>query len=132
VKKITAAALLAAPLLLAACSASPASPSRSAPSSPSTQSAAQVARQAGATGFTECGKIRSDSVAWVAARTGYLATDAGTAYIHGKRMVIATFPSAKQRDTWLQAVANFGIVPSQQGDTWMLYIATDQTATGCG
>jgi hypothetical protein len=121
-KKIAAAALLAAPLLLAACSASPAAPSA--------QSAAQVARQAGATGFTDCGKIRSDSGAWSAAAG--LATDAGTAYVHGKRTVIATFPSARQRDTWLQAVASFGIVPSQQGATWVLYTATDQAATGCG
>lgn len=129
-KKIAAAALLAAPLLLAACSATPASPPGSAPSSPSAQSAAQVARQAGATGFTGCGKIRSDSGAWSAAAG--LATDAGTAYVHGKRMVIATFPSAKQRDTWLQAVASFGIVPSQQDTTWVLYTATDQAAKGCG
>lgn len=120
-KKITAVAVLATAPLLAACSASPASPS--------TQSATQVASQAGATGFTDCGKIRSDSGAWSAAAG--LATDAGTAYVHGKRMVIATFPSSGQRDTWLATVANFGIVPSQEGATWVLYIATDQAAKGC-
>jgi hypothetical protein len=52
--------------------------------------------------------------------------------VDGKRTVIATFPSARQRDTWLQAVASFGIVPSREGSTWVLYTATDQAAKGCG
>ncbi|HSZ38466.1 MAG TPA: hypothetical protein VK817_00765 [Trebonia sp.] len=121
-KKMAAVAVLAAAPLLAACSAGPAPPPP--------QSAAQVARQAGATGFTDCGKIRSDSGAWTAAAG--LAADAGTAYVHGKRTVIATFPSSGQRDTWVAKVASFGIVPSQEGATWVLYTATDQAAKGCG
>jgi hypothetical protein len=120
-KKITTAAAVLAVPLFAACSAGPAAPSGSAPSFPAPQSAAQVARQAGATGFTDCGAAPAGGV-----------TDAGTAYMDGKRMGIATFPSSGQRDTWLQTVASFGIVPSQEGATWVLYIATDQAAKGCG
>ena len=118
-KKITAAAVLTAPLL-AACSSSPAAPAQSAPAVPGPQSAAQIARQAGATGFTDCGPAPIGGV-----------TDSGAAYMHGKRVGIDTFPSAKQRDTWLATAADFGIVPSQKGDTWVLYISVNQKAKGC-
>jgi hypothetical protein len=112
---------MALALALAAGCGSTAHPAHTAPSIPAAQNARQVAQEAGATSFTDCG----------AAPMGG-ATDTGTAYLGGKRVGIDTFPSSRQRDTWLQTAENFGIVPSQKGATWVLYIATDQTAKGCG
>jgi hypothetical protein len=130
----TAGVLIGLTLGAAACGASaPPAPNSPAPSSPATSAASavqsvpqpetaqQAAASLAATDFTDCGA--SGALAGV--------VDSGTARYHGYRIGINTFAGAKQRDHWVSAVANFGIVPMFKGANWVAYKAQSQHGRAC-
>jgi hypothetical protein len=82
--------------------------------------ARQVAAQLGASGFTDCGPAPAAGV-----------TDAGVAYLGGRKIAIDTFPGPGIRDQWLSAVRSFGIVPFRQGAQWVAYASTSPGMRGC-
>jgi len=99
--------------------------STSAPSAvqavPQPETAEQAAASLGATGFTDC--PASGSLAGV--------VDGGTARYHGYRIGIDTFAGTKQRDNWVSAAANLGVVPMFKGSNWVAYKAQSQHGAAC-
>jgi hypothetical protein len=73
-----------------------------------------------ASNFQDCGPAALGGV-----------TDSGTAYLNHKRIGINVFPGADIRDQWKKSARNFGVVPTQEGPNWVVYIATNQAAKGC-
>jgi hypothetical protein len=88
---------------------------------PQPETAKQAAASLGVSRFTDCGP--SDALAGV--------LDSGVAHYHGYRIGINTFAGAKQRDNWIRAVANFGIVPMFKGSNWVAYRAQSQHGRAC-
>jgi hypothetical protein len=128
----TSGAVIGFVLGAAACASTPpatqaSSPaaSTSAPSAvqsvPQPETAGQAAASLGATGFTDC--PASGSLAGV--------VDGGTAHYYGYRIGIDTFAGTKQRDNWVGATANLGVVPMFKGSNWVAYKAQSQSGPAC-
>lgn len=88
---------------------------------PQPETAEQAAASLGATRFTDCGA--SGSLAGV--------VDSGTAHYHAYRIGIDTFAGSKQRDNWVSAAANLGVVPMFKGPNWVAYKAQSQHGGAC-
>jgi hypothetical protein len=91
-----------------------------APGPAPAMNANQVAAIVQATQFTDCGSSALGGV-----------TDAGTAYLGGEKIGINVFPSTAVRDQWEQLAEPLGVVPLEQGSTWVIYHALRQSGTAC-
>lgn len=89
-----------------------------APGSPAVTTASQVAALQHATEFTDCG-------------SSVLVADAGIAYLGAERIGIDVFPDTSALDGWEQLSEPLGVVPMQQGSTWVVYRALIQSGNGC-
>jgi len=115
--RIRALAIAATLIPLAACAGN-----GSGNSLPANPTPSQIAQANHLTQFADCGPAPLGGV-----------TDTGVAYDQtGKRFGIDTFPTKTQRDQWLTTAEQVGVAPRSEGDTWVLYSATDQATKGCG
>jgi hypothetical protein len=90
----------------------------SGPGSPPVASASQAAALVDATQFTDCG-------------SSALVADAGIAYLGGEKIGIDVFPDTSALDSWERLSEPLGVVPLQQGSTWVVYRALIQSGTAC-
>lgn len=111
-----AVAAVLAVVALAGCSSGGAAGTTITSRDPTVQ---QIAAANGLTRVRDCGG-------------GAFVQSSGIGWKNGVKYGVDTFSSTQARDSWLQLSKGFGGFPStyQQGDTWVLYRAEDQSP-GC-